>query len=153
MALLEFTADKLKIDVSCSKGTYIRVLAEDIGSALGCGATLAGLRRTRVGEFDLARAVTLTAVEGFAEFQRMATLLPVDCLSSGLPALALDAESAWRILRGQAASVNDAAKIGLVRLYGPERQFLGLGELRQGGCLRPKRLVATTGVPSTALAR
>ena len=129
------------------------ILAEGMGNALGCGATLAGLRRTSVGGFDLAKAVTLTAIEELSEGARMATLLPMDCLSSGLPALALDAESAWRILRGQEASMNDAGKVGLVRLYGPERRFLGLGQLSEGGHLLPKRLVATANVAPTTLLR
>ncbi len=147
MALLAFTADRLKIDVSCSKGTYIRVLAEDIGRALGCGATLAGLRRTRVGEFDLASAVTLNVIEKYAQYDRMAALMPIDCLSVGLPAITLNAESARRLGLGQEVTVIDPAKLGVARLYGPERQFLGLGDLREGGRLLPKRLVATTSMP------
>ena len=70
--LLNFAAERFKISVRCSKGTYIRVLAEDIGGALGCGATLEGLRRTRVGAFGLQHAVSLTDLEDLPEAQRIA---------------------------------------------------------------------------------
>ena len=150
--LLDFAGEHFKIDVSCTKGTYIRVLAEDIGAALGCGATLGGLRRTRVGNFGLGQAVTLAALELMRETQRTESLLPVDCLASGLPAVGLDAVSAARILQGQRAQIDDGgATVGLVRLYDVKRRFLGLGELGGGGCLVPKRLVATPRVvPETA---
>ncbi len=144
IALLAFAADRFTINVSCTKGTYIRVLAEDIGAALGCGATLAGLRRARVGGFDLSQAVTLATLEQLPEAQRTGRLLPVDCLASVSPAMALDADSMARILLGQAAQMEPRAGIeGLVRLYGPEGRFLGLGALDSGGRLVPKRLVAT----------
>jgi tRNA pseudouridine55 synthase len=147
MALIDFDLDRFTIDVSCSKGTYIRVLAEDIGAALGCGATLAGLTRTRVGSFDLAQAVTLTVLEQMPETQRAASLLPVDCLASGLPAITLDAVAVARILQGQVAQVEFAALgAGTVRIYGPEARFLGLAELDLGGRLMPKRLIATSKV-------
>lgn len=154
IALLQLASDRLKIAVRCSKGTYIRVLAEDIGSALGCGATLAGLRRTRVGEFDLAKAITLTALEEHHESERASQLLPIDSLASGLPALSLNAESAKRVSQGQEASVEPATvcmDLSFVRLYGPGRQFMGLGQLLAGGRLLPRRLVATTGIPCMPL--
>jgi tRNA pseudouridine55 synthase len=141
--LLEFATNRFTISVRCTKGTYIRVLAEDIGRALGCGATLAGLRRTSVGTFGLQQAVTLAALEELSSAQRTDCLLPVDCLVSGLPALALPADAMTRILQGQAAQMDTPAGTeGLVRLYDQDRRFLGLGELQQGGRLMPKRLLA-----------
>ena len=101
----------------------------------------------------MAQAVTLAALEAMPEAQRTDSLLPVDCLASGLPAIGLDAASAARILQGQRAQIDDvAATVGLVRLYDLKRRFLGLGELEGGGCLVPKRLIAVPRVaPETAL--
>ena len=145
ITLLDFAGDRFTIDVGCTKGTYIRVLAEDIGAALGCGATLAGLRRTRVGSFGLADAVTLAELEQLPEARRTDSLMPVDSLADGLPALELETGAVTRILQGQGAQVDIRDDIsGLVRLYGPERRFLGLGELDMNGRLLPKRLVATS---------
>jgi tRNA pseudouridine55 synthase len=151
ITLLDFAGDRFTIDVSCTKGTYIRVLAEDIGAALGCGATLAGLRRTQVGNFGLADAVSLAELEQLPEAQRTDRLLPVDSLADGLPALELEADAVTRILQGQGAQIDirdDTS--GLVRLYGPGRRFLGLGELDTTGRLSPKRLVATSQSASSA---
>jgi tRNA pseudouridine55 synthase len=142
--LLEFSGDRIKIGVRCSKGTYIRVLAEDIGFALGCGASLAGLRRTSVGEFGLQRAITLDALERIAAEFRTGSLLPVDCLVAGLAAVALSPDGVARVVQGQAAQVEAAGGVrGLVRLYGQDGKFVGLGELQPGGRLLPKRLLAT----------
>jgi tRNA pseudouridine55 synthase len=143
ITLHDFAAERLKIGVRCSKGTYIRVLAEDIGYALGCGATLAGLRRTAVGGFSLEHAVTLAQVESMPALQRPACLLPVDALVSALPELVLAADLVRRILMGQAGRVEAPGYAGLVRLYDQNRRFLGLGALQPGGLLLPKRLVAT----------
>ena len=144
--LLNFAAERFKISVRCSKGTYIRVLAEDIGGALGCGATLEGLRRTRVGAFGLQHAVSLTDLEDLPEAQRIAKLMPVDCLVSALPAVVLPAEALSRIQQGQAAQVGPpaAGSGGLARLYDQDGHFAGLGELQADGLLQPKRLLATT---------
>ena len=145
ITLLDFSGDRFTIDVNCTKGTYIRVLAEDIGAALGCGATLAGLRRTQVGSFGLADAVTLAELEHLPEARRTESLMPVDSLTDDLPALELEAGAMTRILQGQDARIDIRDDIsGLVRLYGPDRRFLGLGELDVNGRLLPKRLVATS---------
>jgi tRNA pseudouridine55 synthase len=108
----------LVIDVRCSKGTYIRTLAEDIGAALGCGAHLGGLRRTGVGGLGLHAAVTLEALEAMDEAQRVALLQPVDVLVSDWPAVALDAEQAGRFLTGNRRPVPHADQPA-VRVYGP----------------------------------
>ena len=142
IALLGVAAERLTISVTCSKGTYIRVLAEDIGRALGCGATLAGLRRTRVGVFGVRDAVTLDQLEASSIAHRTAALLPVDTLVSGLPALVLTTDSVTRIVKGQSAQAAALGCEGTVRLYDPHGRFLGLGELLPGGRLLPKRLVA-----------
>ena len=144
IGLLDFTGERFSITVRCSKGTYIRVLAEDIGRALGCGATLAALRRTSVGGFGLQRAVNLQDLEGWQPAQRHGALLPMDCLVSGLPALVLADNAVTRILQGQAAQTEAAPDTtGPVRLYDQNGRFLGLGEVLPGGRLLPRRLRAS----------
>lgn len=144
LSLLDFSGEHFRINVRCSKGTYIRVLAEDIGAALGCGATLAALRRTSVGAFGLQHAVALAELEGLPEGQRTGKLMAVDCLVSGLPAIVLPDDALARILLGQAAQVAPPAgeTAGLARLYDQDRRFVGLGELQADGRLQPKRLLA-----------
>ena len=148
ITLHHFAAQRCMIGVRCSKGTYIRVLAEDIGRALGCGATLAGLRRVAVGAFDLTRAVTLERLEALSAVRRSECLLPVDSLVSVLPELLLEADLVRRMVTGQPGQVAGLAT-GWVRLYDQQRRFLGLGEVQSGGRLVPKRLVA---VPAAAAA-
>lgn len=138
-----YSAERLQISVRCSKGTYIRVLAEDIGRALSCGATLAGLRRVVVGAFELRSAVTLDHLEALPAEQRLACLLPVDSLLSALPELLLEAVLVRRMVTGQPSQTEKLGGLGLIRLYDQNRRFLGLGEIRPDGCLVPKRLVAT----------
>lgn len=93
-------ATELKISVSCSKGTYIRTLGEDIGEALGCGAHLSALRRTGTGGFDVAKCVTLAALEAMTEAEREACLLPTEALLTGHTAVTLDEDNAGRFLSG-----------------------------------------------------
>jgi tRNA pseudouridine55 synthase len=134
--------------VTCSKGTYVRTLAEDMGEALGCGAHLVGLRRTGVGALTLEHAVTLDALSDAAEGERDAWLQPVDALLSTFPAVHLDAEAARRFLHGQRLRLadltltRDAANAGRVRVYEGEGRLLGVAKLGEG-VLAPERLVVT----------
>lgn len=134
----------LAVRVSCSKGTYIRVLAEDIGAALGCGASLSALTRTHTGQFDLAdpAVCTLDALVAMSEAERQRRLLPVDALLSGLPALSVDAAEAERLLLGQKLGLKHAAIRGFARIYGPHQRFLGLVEVGEGGRTVPQRMLA-----------
>ncbi|WP_231638162.1 tRNA pseudouridine(55) synthase TruB [Piscinibacter sakaiensis] len=121
------------LDVTCSKGTYVRTLAEDLGEALGCGAHLAGLRRTASGPLTLDRALTLDALEALDEPAREARLLPVDVLLADRPLLRLGAEDAGRYLSGLRRRLPGHADEPLLRVYGPEPgAFLGSGRLRAG---------------------
>ncbi len=129
------------IKVSCSKGTYIRTLAEDIGKALGCGAHLTGLRRLNTGGFALEEAVTVEQLEAMALEQRDNTLLPVDALVRELPAVELDRESAYYLGRGQSVWKSGQIPAGFLRLYEASGHFLGLGELDVDGKVAPRRLV------------
>jgi tRNA pseudouridine55 synthase len=136
-------ASDVQVSVACSKGTYIRVLAEDIGKTLGCGATLAALRRTHVGRFSLDEAVTLDRLSAMTAAERLARLLPADALLAGLPSLDLDAEQALRIVRGQAVNCTGIMNTGLVRLYGPDSAFLGVADADREGRVVPRRLLST----------
>ena len=132
---------ELLIDVSCSKGTYIRTLAEDIGAALGCGAHLSALRRTGSGPLDLSAAITLAALAALTEPEREALLLPPDTLLADWPRLALDAEDAGRFLCGlrRRTARTDA---GQVRVYGPEPgSFLGSAHISAAELI-PDRLLS-----------
>src|SRR5690606_32871827 len=99
--VLRFEPPRLELRVRCSKGTYIRSLAADLGERLGCGAHLAALRRERVGSLDVADALSLEALEALSMPERRARLLPADALLSSLPRLDLDAASAGRFAQGQ----------------------------------------------------
>ncbi len=142
ITLRHYTADRLQISVRCSKGTYIRTLAEDVGRVLGCGATLAGLRRTAVGTFEVKSAVTLTRLEALPATQRLACLLAVDCLLSSLPELLLEPDLVRRLVNGRWGQIESPRSSGGVRLYDLNRRFLGLGELQPNGRLVSQRLVA-----------
>lgn len=133
-------ADSFVMRVECSKGTYIRTLAIDIGRLLGCGAHLAGLRRTRIGPFELADAVTLASLEAMPEAERGAQLKAVDALLAHLPVSTLDPAQAGAMRHGQ--PVPEVEGEGQVRVYGPAG-FIGLGEYVSGRGLVPRRLVNT----------
>ena len=137
--LLDFSGDTVKLRVACSKGTYIRVLAADIGQALGCGAHLAALRRTVVGELDLSRAVTLAELEALDEAARGQHLQAVDALLHTLPRVDLDGEAANRFSHGNPVDLPQGLQ-GKLRVYADDR-LIGVGEPGTGGRLWPKRLV------------
>jgi tRNA pseudouridine55 synthase len=143
ISLLGMSGHELYLAVTCSKGTYIRVLAEDIGRELGCGACLSALRRTGVGAFALDRgALTLSELEAMAPAERDAALLPPDALLASLPQFDLDAEQARRLLQGQAVERAGVPGAGLARVYGPGRRFLGLAEVTGQGRVVPRRLLS-----------
>lgn len=138
---LDFSGDRLSLRVRCSKGTYIRVLAMDIGAALGCGAHLVALRRTTVGRLDLQPAITLSALESLSDSERLAVLQPVDALLQDFPVFTVDGQNASRFAHG-----NPVPGLGRgsnkFRVYRGET-LLGVGELRPDGLLWPKRLCQT----------
>lgn len=141
LKLIQFRPPDFEVSVTCSKGTYIRVLAQDIGRELGSGGCLAALRRVAVGDVsNKANMVSLEALEAMPEEKRNALLLPEDTLLSALPRLDLDAGEAVRLVRGQAISPRQAPAPGLVRVYGPERRFLGMAEVVEAGRVVARRL-------------
>ena len=121
--------------VACSKGTYVRVLAEDIGLALGSCAHLAALRRVATGPFALAGAVTLDALEALSPQARDALLLPSDVLVAAMRRLDVTRDVACALRQGQRAGAADPAAEGRFRCYGPDADFLGIVEC-SGGALR-----------------
>jgi tRNA pseudouridine55 synthase len=139
--LLSFETPVARIRVRCSKGTYIRTLAEDIGKALGCGAHLTALRRTGVADLLLPRTLTLAEIEACPEGERDALLLPVDALLQGLPVVALDEAGRARFANGNPVPCPQAALAGPCRVYHAET-LLGLGRADADGTLHPQRLVA-----------
>ncbi len=141
LLLERFAGDELEITVRCSKGAYIRTLAEDIGNALGCGAHLRGLRRTAIARFRVEEAHSLPEIEAMTLAEREIFLLPVDSLLQDLPVLELDERQVTRIAQGQRLAVDAALPDGKVRLYGAGR-FIGVADLA-GRRLAPGRLMAS----------
>lgn len=141
LEILEFADELLTVKVTCSKGTYIRVLAEDIGEALGCGAHLASLRRTKVGALSLEDAVTLQALETMSLEERLATLKPLDALMQTLPAVHLSENDRVRFCHGQRLALG-LPSCPRVRVYGPDEQMVGTARVNERGVLEPERLIA-----------
>lgn len=136
-----FAGDVAQMTVTCSKGTYIRTLAEDIGAVLGCGAHLIGLRRTATANYAISQAITLEQFEATPPEQREALLLPEDSAVQHLPAITLDENSSFYLQQGQAVWQSGQVPQGLLRLYNEQQQFLGLGEQQNDGKIAPKRLI------------
>ncbi len=148
LEVVDFDGTSLSIVVDCSKGTYVRVLAEDIGEALGCGAHLTALRRTRVGDLALDDAIRLDRFEAESEADRDGHLLPVDRLIRTLPRVELAESLARRFVDGQQVPWPDVRHRGRVRVYraagGAQQQplLLGTGLVGEDDRLAPVRLVA-----------
>ncbi|MEF9943197.1 MAG: tRNA pseudouridine(55) synthase TruB [Burkholderiaceae bacterium] len=140
--LIEFHGTVARVAVDCSKGTYIRVLAEDLGRLLGCGAHLTALRRTRVGELTLDGAVTLDALTEMPLEERRAPLAPADRLLASLARADLDETLAARLRQGQRLAI-ECPERGRIRVYGPNQELLGTALVNERGVLAPERLIAS----------
>ena len=141
LELISFEGDRATVRILCTKGTYVRTLAEDLGAALGCGAHLSALRRTATGPFLVDQAVTLDALAGMTEVERDARLAPPDSVLGQLPQVELEPAVEVRFGQGQAVPV-EALEQGIYRAYGTGGRFLGLGAADGAGMLAPKRLLA-----------
>ena len=131
------------LEVSCSKGTYIRVLAEDLGNALTCGAHLVGLRRTEVGHLTLEQSFTMESIQKGLQ-DSSSYILPVDALLQTLPHLTVDEQQAKRLEMGQRVPLNLPSIEALVRIYratAAPHNFIGTADWRSG-VLHPKRLIS-----------
>ena len=140
---------ELDLHVSCSKGTYIRSLAMDLGAALGVGGHVTRLRRTRAGSFVLKDAISYDALEvlanDFSAGSLDACLLPVDSALDHIPRVTLPEASAFYLRQGQPVLVPKAPCDGMVRVASEAGEFLGLGEVLDDGRIAPRRLVASAG--------
>jgi tRNA pseudouridine55 synthase len=141
LRLEAFDAEGLELEVHCSKGTYIRSLADDLGRALGCGGSVESLRRTAVGALEVREAHTLEHLESLADEDRPALLLPMDHIVTDLPSVQINEEMGFFLRRGQAVLVPKAPTQGWVRLYGWRSGFIGIGEVLDDGRIAPRRLV------------
>jgi tRNA pseudouridine55 synthase len=129
------------IEIQCSKGTYIRTLAEDIGAVLGCDAHLTGLRRTETAGFDIADAITVEALEAMTVEMRDAKLLAVDSAIRVLPRVIIGSDLAYYFKQGQAVWESGEIPEGELRVYEETDLFLGVGKRLADGKITPKRLV------------
>ncbi len=146
LKLTVFEAPEFELEVHCSKGTYIRTLAEDIGEELGCGAHVVALHRTTVGPFEGNEMVTFEDLEASLEVDRYSLdtfLKPIDDGLADLVAVNLSDDAAYYIRLGQAVVVPKAPTQGRVRLYAPDKQFIGVGFIQDDGKVAPKRLMST----------
>ena len=140
---VRFEGDSLVLSVTCTKGTYIRTLAADIGRALGCGAYLVGLRRTAVGWLRVEQALEMAALEAAGVPGARSALLPVDVLVAGLPRWNASEESALRFTQGQVIDCPEALPGSEWAIHAPSKRFLGVGRAEGRGRLAPLRLMAT----------
>ncbi len=143
LELLACDLPEFELDVHCSKGTYVRTLAEDIGEALGCGAHVTALRRTGVGPYDADGMVTLDELEAQAEQGQEsldARLLPLETALAHWPEVRLNPDSTFYMRQGQPVLVPNAPTEGWVRLFGPDG-FIGVGEVLDDGRVAPRRLM------------
>jgi tRNA pseudouridine55 synthase len=142
LALLGRAGESLELRVRCSKGTYVRRLAEEIGAALGTGAHLAALRRTAAGGYRVAEAVDLARLQALDDAGRRARLLPPASLLAGLPQVELDAVQAASFALGQAVGAPAQGASGYCRVLASGGALLGVGNAGRDGRLRPVRLLA-----------
>ena len=129
-------------NVVCSKGTYVRTLVEDIGIDLGCGAYVTKLQRTEVGGFHLNDAVSISFLQSLSKIERLSYLGAPDTLLKDFPKVAFGQAASNKIKNGQKTPVEDAfSESTIIRAYGNDGVFLGLGEISREGLFTPKRLM------------
>jgi tRNA pseudouridine55 synthase len=149
LEIISWHAPEMVLDVACSKGTYIRSLAYDIGEHLGCGAYLTGLVRTQSGPFSLAESITLEQLaQAYEQGTLSQHLFPADFALQSYPALHLNQEITQRVLHGNAFSYQDtdlesALSAGIGRVYGSDGQFLAIATWdAQQQQWKPKKVLA-----------
>ena len=142
--LLAYQDDEFELEVLCSKGTYIRTLAEDIGKELGCGAHVKTLKRIGVGPYTDENMLTMPELETLAETGLSnldAELLGIDTVLQDMPAVNLVDSVAYYLCQGQPVMVPQAPTRGMLRIYTNDSRFLGVGEVLTDGRVAPKRLI------------
>jgi tRNA pseudouridine55 synthase len=141
LAVEDWSAPRLTLVVTCSKGTYVRVLAEEVADALGTCGHVIELRRLWTTPFEAEQMIELHRLESMDPAERMRWLLPIDRPLASWPRVDLEAEAAQRVRHGQSVRTPAPTSQTEVRIYGPDSQFLGLGVVDADGQLRPKRLM------------
>jgi len=141
--LLSLENDLLTLEIACSKGTYVRSLAHDLGEILGCGAHVVQLRRIGIGHVGIENAVPLERLQALeTPVERARLLQPVDSVLHELPDVHLTPLAAHYLKQGQSVSTQHGFKPGWVRLYEGDTRFLGMGEVQDDGRVAPRRLLA-----------
>ncbi len=144
LELISFSDTEIDIEVSCSRGFYVRVLAEDIGERLGCGGHVAVLRRIGVGQLSVEHSITLDQIEQIESIEeRRQKLIQSDEALSHIPSISLSLDAAYYLCRGQAVRASKLPDNGIVRLYESSIGFIGIGESLGDGRVAPKRLFHT----------
>jgi tRNA pseudouridine55 synthase len=148
LTLIDKITDSITLDVHCSKGTYIRTLAQDIGEALGCGAHLSMLRRTQVSPFDCSKIYTIEELEQLAENNDLeAALLPIDSALINIPSMLLNNDEVQLIRNGIKIKRDNTPQSEMIRLYTNKNEFIGIGKisLTESGdrLLAPRRMMNT----------
>jgi tRNA pseudouridine55 synthase len=142
--ILACTADTFTLDVTCSKGTYIRTLVEDISHALGCGGHVTMLRRIEVAGYQEAQSISIEQLDLLAQQEGIAALdkclLPTEDALPDWPAIDVSDEMVTALRYGQSVQVEHAFERANVRLFDQEKEFLGLGEMSETGLVAPKRV-------------
>jgi len=145
--LVSLHDDLLELDIHCSKGTYVRTLAEDIGEELGCGGHIAALRRTLVGPYDDSGMISLEQLQSLVLDGDLSALdqllLPIDSGLVQWPAVKLGADASHYLKQGQAVTASTLPSSGWVRIYDNEDQFIGAGVIDENGMVAPRRLMLT----------
>ncbi len=146
LEILSCEQDTLELVIRCSRGFYVRTLADDLGQVLGCGAHIEQLRRTAVGDLSIDEAVSLDALQECSDHsERLRYLLPPEAGVRAYPAVQLTSNAVFYLCRGQTVRAVGLPSSGYVRLYGSQSGFLGLGEVTDSGLVTPKRLFTTAG--------
>lgn len=145
LLLIDYTEDTITLEIQCSKGTYIRTLAQDIGEALGYGAHLSMLRRTQVSPFDCNKLYNINEIEALAEENKLTEelLLPIDSALPSLPKITLNEEEAALIKNGIKINKEHLPEAPLIRLYIENGDFIGIGRYSSDNKLAAKRLMRT----------
>lgn len=147
LTLLARTHDTLILDIQCSKGTYIRTLAQDIGEALGFGAYITHLERTHVSPFDCSKTYTLEELQRLTEQDNKAllysALLPIDRALSEYPKIILNDDDSTRVKHGLKVTRDDIPHSPHIRMYHESGEFIGIGRLSSDNLLAPKRMMRT----------
>lgn len=140
--VLGLDGDRLEVEIACTKGTYIRSLAHDLGEVLGCGAHVAELRRLGVGDLTVERAVTLEGLGALSGPEaRAERLIPMDTALHAIPDIRISALAAHYLRQGQAITARHAVPVeGWVRIY-EDNRFLGLGQVQDDGRVAPRRML------------